>query len=345
MADRKSANVNKGTRGHELGLGQFSQIDGNNVESVRPKEIQEKDLPVCGHCYKHVTDKGNDSHGLCCDCCGYWVHIECEGMNLEQYGMWKKIGSRAKFYCNVRKCSDMAEKFFAFLGPLQEKVDENSKRIDELETRFDNVKQDCDNVIDQKVATLVDESFKDIITDEVKEVVNHSIEREKDRVYRSRNVIVAGFPESNEMAMDDQRQCDLNRLKNLLSDELLLDLSILGIVECNRLGNKSPNRPNTPSSPIKPRLLKVRFTVEDTVMKVVKSAWRLGQSGDDVINNIKIFRDKNKDDRTLEKELIKEAQQRNHSEADDTVIWKVDYRKKGVIRVKKDAQNWHSFRI
>ena len=53
MAGGKSADVNKGkgTRGQELSLDPFSQSDRNNVESVRPKEIQEKDLSVCGHCY------------------------------------------------------------------------------------------------------------------------------------------------------------------------------------------------------------------------------------------------------------------------------------------------------
>ena len=79
-------------------------------------------------------------------------------------------------------------------------------------------------------------------------------------------------------------------------------------------------------------------------MKVVKSAWRLGQSSDSVVRNIKIFRDKNKDERSFEKELIKEAHQRNQTETDDSMIWKVDYRKKGVIRVRKDSQTKHSFR-
>lgn len=298
---------------------------------------------VCGHCAKNVTKRGKNSHGLTCDCCGFWVHIECEGMTMAHYKMWKELGNRAKFYCSVRICREMADKFFSFLEPLERNVKDNTKRIEVLETRLDqglglgpNV-SDLDNKISQEVDKVIDQNFKANISDEIDSKVNNAVALVNDKIYRSRNIVIVGLSESTADSIDQRISHDVERVNKLCSDVLLLpDFKVM---DCIRLGEKSQNTEGTEGRIALPRLTKVRFSNEDTVTKLIKNVRKLSLSTDEEIKKLKIFRDKRKEERMQEKELVTEAQSRNESETDATMVWKVDYRKKGVIRVKKEGDN------
>ena len=49
--------------------------------------------------------------------------------------VWRKTGKRAKFCCPARNCEQTAEHSVNSVGPLRGQVDNNSKRIEELEKR------------------------------------------------------------------------------------------------------------------------------------------------------------------------------------------------------------------
>ena len=63
-------------------------------------------------------------------------------------------------------------------------------------------------------------------------------------------------------------------------------------------------------------------------------ASRLKEADDDR-KNIFIFRDKSKEDRKIEKDLLNEAQNCNQDETDEDMIRKVDFKNKIVIRIRK----------
>ena len=262
---------------------------------------------------------------------------------MAHYKMWKELGNRAKFYCSVRICREMADKFFSFLEPLERNVKDNTKRIEVLETRLDqglglgpNV-SDLDNKISQEVDKVIDQNFKANISDEIDSKVNNAVALVNDKIYRSRNIVIVGLSESTADSIDQRISHDVERVNKLCSDVLLLpDFKVM---ECIRLGEKSQNTEGTEGRIALPRLTKVRFSNEDTVTKLIKNVRKLSLSTDEEIKKLKIFRDKRKEERMQEKELVTEAQSRNESETDATMVWKVDYRKKGVIRVKKEGDN------
>ena len=107
--------------------------------------------------------------------------------------------------------------------------------------------------------------------------------------------------------------------------DLGLEVSDCHITQCIRLGKVRSQGP---------RLVKVRLPTEDAVMKVIKVASRLKEADDDR-KNVFIFRDKSKEDRKIEKDLLNEAQNCNQDETDEDMMWKVDFKNKRVVRIRK----------
>ena len=177
-----------------------------------------------------------------CDCCGYWVHFTCEGLTDDEARVWKKIGKRAKFYCSVRNCEHIAEHFINTVGPLKDQVDNNTRRIEELEKRMLTQESKVICNAEKEVTKAVSEvrmaweSKKEELKDEMKEEIQTVLQsgsgmqhlgkigsgvlpaeikvalEEKDRVYRSRNLILAGVPEpdTDDMAVGKASDLDMS---------------------------------------------------------------------------------------------------------------------------------------
>lgn len=92
---------------------------------------------MLGRSLKSEVTVVREAEGVCCDCCNYWVHYNCEGILDDEAKIWSKMGPRSRFYCTVRSCSQIAKQLNECIGPLQEQVDSNTRRIAELEKKLE----------------------------------------------------------------------------------------------------------------------------------------------------------------------------------------------------------------
>ena len=222
-----------------------------------------KNVNECGHCLKLVTSTGRDSEGFCCDCCSFWVHARCEGINQNEYKLWKKLGERAKFYCTVRNCEQVATQFFSSLGPIKEQVERNTHKLEDLEKKMLDNEDSIDRLngtMDRKIVEAVESVTIEAIKSEVKDEVECCLKIENDRRYRARNIIIAGLQESSDSSADERKARDLEAVKSLMVGDLGLEVSDCNITQCIRLGKIRSQGP---------RLVKVRLPTEDAVMKVI----------------------------------------------------------------------------
>ena len=99
--------------------------------------VLDKPKDVCGHCDNKVTDKGKGSDGICCDYCGFWVHAGCDGMSRDSYTKFKELARQVQnlsYYCSLYHCNVVSKEILKQLGPIRQKVEENSQRITILES-------------------------------------------------------------------------------------------------------------------------------------------------------------------------------------------------------------------
>lgn len=313
---------------------------------------------ICGHCQVRVNE------GICCDCCGFWVHYKCEGLSEEEARVWNRMGSRAKFYCSVRNCEQIAEHFINIVGPLKEQVDRNTKRIDELEEKmitYEN-KGTCDAVSEvTKAWESKKEELKDEMKDELQTVlqserdmqqarnpqkenlqaeVKVALEEEKDKEYRARNLIMMGIPEPDTDDMAIGKAGDLDYVTKVFSRHMKVDESQYKITDTTRLHGGKRDRDHATD----PRPLRVRFDRADMVSRIAREARQLNECEEQEIRKITIFRDRTKKERDERRELNREAWGKNVDESDETYKWIVDYERMQVIRVSKDYRTQRPFR-
>ena len=77
------------------------------------------------------------------------------------------------------------------LGPIRQRVEENSQRITKLEEDFGRQNTDIDCKIQAKV--------EEVIADTIKEQVEEVWELQKERTNRANNILLAQVPESGEI--------------------------------------------------------------------------------------------------------------------------------------------------
>lgn len=328
-----------------------------------------KRTEICGHCSAKVNE------GICCDCCGFWVHYKCEGFSDDEARVWAKMGIRAKFYCSVRNCEEIAEHFINTVGPLKEQVDNNTKRIEDLEKRMlaqeemgsynpekditkavNEVKQAWENTkeeVKEELKVKVKEELQTVFeggseahqrskthTENLEAKVKVALEEEKDKEFRSRNLILLGVPEPDTDDMAVGKAADLDNVTNLFSRHMKVDVSQYRITDTTRLHGGKKNRDYA----IDPRPLRVRFDSAGMVGKVAREVRQLGTCDDENAKKITIFRDRSKKERVERKNLTAEAAEKNRDERDQAFKWTVDYRTMEVIRVATAHHAQQSFR-
>ena len=289
-----------------------SSVVHRGPNKARPKNI-------CGHCNNEVKSRGQGSDGIECDCCRYWVHAQCEGISQEKYKMWQTIGDRAKFYCSVMMCQETADLFFSKMEPMQKQIDENSDRIKELE---EVVKKQEQEIIQMRSEIEDTEngprarpssSNEEEVVNKCREEIRNSLESERDRVFRSKNIIIARLPEvvreeGNQRSLEE---IEFGKVNTLLSTVLNMNMRNIFIERTERLHSHGrPNQDGDTHQPIRPRLLRVRLRTEEMAKAILNSAGRADFSTTDY-NEVKIFPDRNKEERQYRKELMAEARARN----------------------------------
>lgn len=334
---------------------------GSNVN----KTVAKKKLEICGHCNSRVMQ------GICCDCCGYWVHYRCEDISDDEAKAWGKLGSRARFYCTVRSCNQIAKQFIECMGPIREQVDSNTRRIEILEKKLETQQREAVTEVNraiseasktlecekEKIRGEVKKEIKDEIKvilqgqkpaasgaavgkEQVKVEVQEVLEDEKDKAYRARNLILLGVPEPDTDDLDVGNAADLKSV-TLLFDSMKIERGSYKITSTTRLFRGK----HAPKDTTKDRLLKVRFEAADMVGLVARASPELDRLEHPWAKDVRIFRDRSKKEREERKELLKKAETRNAEEQDKDYKWHVDFRTKEVFRKKEGEQRSRPFQV
>lgn len=102
--------------------------------------------------------------------------------------MWKNMGPRAKFYCTVRNCKQIAQQFINSIGPQKDQVDSNTRQMEDLEkklaTQENNIRIDTGKEVKQAISKVNKALEKDKFKSEVKEDI--------ETVLQSKNANVPG---------------------------------------------------------------------------------------------------------------------------------------------------------
>lgn len=330
--------------------------DANNNKGL----TRRKKAEVCGHCNSRVDQ------GICCDCCKFWVHFTCEGLTKEEAGVWTKLGARAKFYCTVRNCEQIAVQFINSIGPLKDQVDSNTKRLEELERRLSAQESDSKKTVAEgvdrakdevnKVIELEKENMKREIQEEVKRTletrpnpdpepkepvqvkkeVQKMLDDEKDKAFRAKNLILGSVPEPDTDDLDVGKAADLEYVTKLFTS-MKVGPENYKVVDTNRLHSKRDADNNA-------RLLRVRFEAPYMVDRVARATPELSAVPDPAMKKVRIFRDRSKAEREKRQKLITLAVTKTQEENDQEFKWVVDYKNMDVIRVPKETQSARSFR-
>lgn len=293
---------------------------------------------------------------------------------------WKKMGKRAKFFCTVRSCEQVAVQFINSVAPLKEQVNNNTKRIEELERRLaaqeTSIRKDTEEevywAINKVNKAMEDETVR--MKEEVKTVIKEENQRnsqeetvavmtvekekmkaevktvmdtERDRIFRARNLILANVPEPDTDNMDTGKASDLEFVTNLFTEHMKLNKENCKIIDASRLyrGQNSERAGQQQDYQEKPRLLRVRFEAEEMVGVVGRAAPHLESTGNLIAKGVRIFRDKTRSEREERKSLINTAVKKNEEETNSEEFkWIVDYQKKDVIRVPKENSRRMTFR-
>lgn len=328
-------------------------------------------MDICGHCTSKV-----ESSGVMCDCCKFWVHFQCEGRSRAEGELWVKMGKRAKFYCTVRNCEQIADQFINSIGPLKDQVDSNTKRIELLEQKFNvqenSIRRDTEKEVNRaifdankaleetsKLSSKVEEveatirSQTTTVTsnvgnpdkDKVIAEVKAALVTEKDREFRARNLILAKAPEPDTDDLDTGKASDLNFVTKLFSQDMGLDMQEIKIIDTTRLHDSKNSNGKQRNYQEQPRLLRVRFEREEMVGVVAKASPRLQLANNPTAKGVRIFRDKTKTEREERRQLIDLAVKKNEEEQEsDMFKWIVDYNKKNVIRISRGNSRQTTFR-
>lgn len=281
---------------------QGSQRDGGAAGATgRPTTGTVREKDICGYCIQKCTHRGRGSDGICCDYCGFWVHATCDGMTQESYKMFNKLAKdipNMSYYCSLNHCKTVAGEILKQLGPIRQRVEENSQRIGVLEERVGKQSEEMENKIEDKITNIV--------ADTIEEQVKRVWETERDRASRVNNVLLANVPESTAVQGQQRKMKDTEFVSDLFGSVMRLDSEnvVSKILSVMRLGKRD-------ESGNRPRLLKVVLDQESTAYKVLRAAPELTKSEDENVKEIRVFRDLSKGDRDQRKSLVDEMKQKN----------------------------------
>ena len=90
-----------------------------------------------------------------------------------------------------------------------------------------------------------------------------------------------------------------------------------------------------------PRLIKVELNHERTSQKIIRAAPKLASASDEEIKRIKVFQDRNKEDRENRRKLVAEMKQKNEDlQAQNIADYKWIIRGENVVKIKVNPQQY-----
>lgn len=317
----------------------MADMRGDSADSAGSgnKDTVARDIEICGHCKTRCTDKGKGSDGLLCDHCQCWVHAKCEGMSVDSYKMFSQLANNVpnmKYTCSANNCQIVSEEFMKKLGPINSKVADNTRRIEVLEVSV----KDQNKVMEDKITDVV----TNCVDDKIEQQVKSAWELEKERFYRSRNVLIANVKEPETRVSNERKSQDIEFVDKLFTEQLGLGAVIMEKVKnVVRLGGWRDEVQNG-----KPRLIKVVFERDEEAKAVFRQANKISESTDEEIRKLKIFRDMCLQDREKRKILVDDMKAKNEElvqqgEMDNK--WIIRGEKLVNIKIRSNPQRQQTF--
>ena len=260
------------------------------------EEIYEK----CKQCSEMVKDA---HHGITCDKCSCWYHIECVGINIVQYKCMVQDAESGMFQWYCKACKKKCLEAVAKIDLLENQTRTLITKVTKLDERV--------NTIESKMA------------DRVKENVRSQIEERCDIDKRKLNVIVMNMKESDAEAMnngaskgsswytDAKKGKDTDYFCKMVNETLDMDISKREIKDLVRIGGKRSDG--------KPRLLKITFQELVVKREILGKAKLLKASK---YSNIYINPDLTPDQRKRDSELRKALKTRRANGESNLIIRK-----------------------
>ena len=309
---------------------------------------------VCVNCGKDVLDS---QQGLKCDGCGFWHHINCEGISEEIYDFLfdHRQESSLLWYC--RKCIITSRKMTAMMVALQDQqqhledkvnelvssvkqqIEDLGKRFDEHEVVGSDVAQVVQKRVEEKMDKIVetmetmekhkkDESH--LVHDCVEDAVRLKLQEDREEVEeiqkRKTSVIIHGLAESADTESEKRRKYDedviIDMLHEIGGDKITVNNAI-------RLGKRS----EIPSA--KPRPIKLVVASEeqkDTILRLAKNLRSRKEKG---LDRVFIHQDMTPKQRQQRMELVKQMKDRQQTTGEKNLII---VNGKIVVRKPRDTQ-------
>lgn len=204
----------------------------------------------CGNCSQSVNNPS--STAVRCDGCRSYIHLACIGLTNDESQRITRNRSRCiKFFCNSCNSTDLK----ALLTAL-------TTRIEALE-----------NTIKSSMETTAPKSLEPKLTEEI-------VAEAKERIIRSKNVIVRGLKEQNGSA-SERKEADIAAVNNIirLANEGGPSVTPLSVIRLGRVERARGPRP-----------IKVAFSSEREAYRILKGKSHI--VGKDGLDGVRLQDDK-----------------------------------------------------
>ena len=237
------AEVDKGTAGNKSKQREDSQRRGKSRRKAK-KSVSKDDKLTCYMCTKVFVDA--DDKLLECERCDQWFCTKCVDMTDAVYEIMTDRRDM-HWYCDtceglavtaVKTDKDIADRCAFYMKSLTERMDIMDKKIEskadktsitELESRVKSLEEKQVSDRSGGASASGGETEK-----QKSDTVRETIEEQKEREFRARNIVIHNLPESEKEEIDERREDDITLVTGVFD--------ALGVTEenaiekCSRIG-------------------------------------------------------------------------------------------------------------
>ena len=294
---RRSSKSNKMSPVKSRDFDAAKQNGGFN--GAKESEPEPNPEAICYECSTVVLEKA-----LQCDCCNFWHHIGCVGIDMKFYRLLdnNKING-IRWYC--RKCDKGMENLKKMITTVQERQEKTESRLAQLESEAKETKGLKERVEELEksfketqaqtttatgtpqnttYAMMAASDNKPIFTKSDREIVSESVEELREREKRKHNILLYNVPESTADDVEARKEHDLTKV-----DEVLDTLDLKGRVTITKPVRLAKSK--IPEHADKPRPLRVTLTDDSKRKEILQRAKNLDERKKSRMKNIFLKRD------------------------------------------------------
>ena len=194
-------------------------------------------------------------------------------------------------------------------------------RVDQVETKYADLRKEFDLIKDRNVEVSSDEVKKDLEKDLLEKATNHI----QSRMDRKNNIIVHGAPEEVKGELALWVKSEKIKHDKAIILELCLDIDVGcyadDIVDIKRIGKFKRNQGQI-NEEVTPRPIIVTLK-EGIKEKIVRNVYKLKNTKNEMLKRIRVSHDMTREERKYDMELRMEAKKRNEEEVDQNFIYVV----------------------